>query len=500
LTHSLFRWALAGTAAAVTSAVLAAPAFAATGSVLLAGASQQISAALGDDFDVTLSVTNTGATVLNGVGVALYTMWGFEPTAQFSNCDYNEGSPTLCTFDRTLEPGKSYRVVVPYRVRADTYAPGSLNGQFEWLTADELSGHGGGTAGAGDALQLQDGDELGESTDGPDQTVDVAVTGANGVDLVAIGDEVSGVVGDQVQATVGVRNDGPASLDGGRGGTPPGEVEVTLPAGTSFVSAPGCGRGDDATHYFCEAPYLFKAGVTSTWTFTLKINEVVADAQGTVQVNPPCQCTRADDLDRSNDTALLAVNPATGGGTDQTKPVIADTGLVDGQWAPADLVFHPAAADNVGVTELGATVNGSLTADCTLTSGCEVSLASLTNDTDATVTVRATDAAGNYAEKSVKVHVDNVLPTAAFSPAAGSSVHSGPVTITLTGVSSDVWRVDVIDGGTDTHLSDAPWTYSWNATSGAASPQFVLHDLAGNTPTLATDYVVDVLPLNGRRR
>ena len=127
-----------------------------------------------------------------------------------------------------------------------------------------------------------------------------------------------------------------------------------------------------------------------------------------------------------------------------------------------------------------------------MSGGCTVSLASLTNDTDATITVRAADAAGNYAEKSVKVHVDNVFPTAAFSPTAGSSVPGGPVTITLTGVSSDVWRVDAIDGGTDNHLvPDPPWTYLWNATSGAASPQFVLYDLAGNTTTLATDYAVE---------
>ena len=490
MTHSLFRWALAGTAAAVASAVLAAPAaFAAAGPVLLAGAAQQISAALGDDFDVTLSVTNTGTTALSGVGVALYTDWGFEPTGQFSNCDYSEGSPRLCTFDQTLEPGKSYRVVVPYKVRADTHAPGGLDGQFEWLTADQLSGHGGGT---GDALQLQAGDKLGESTAGSVQTVDVAVTGENGVDLVAIGDKVSGVAGDQVQATVGLRNDGPASLDGTRSGMQPGEIEVTLPAGTSLVSAPGCGHAEDASHYMCESPYLFKAGTTSTWTFTLKIDKVVADAQGTVEVNPPCQCNRVDDLDNSNDTALLVANPSAGGGTDQTKPVIADTGLLDGQPAPADLVFHPASSDNVGVTALDATVNGSLKAACTLTGGCEVSLKSLTNDTDATITVRATDAAGNYAEKSVEVHVDNVFPTTAFTPAAGSSVPGGPVTITLTGVSSDVWRVDAIDGGTDTHLpADPPFTYTWNATSGAASPKFVLYDLAGNTATLATDYVVD---------
>ncbi len=499
MTHSLLRWALAGTAAAVASAALAAPAVAATGPVLRAGATPQISAAVGADFDVTLSVTNTGTAPLAGVGVLLHTDWGFEPTEQFSNCDYRDGRAKLCTFDRTLGPGKSYRVVLPYKVRSDTHAPGRVFGEFEWLTAGELPAHSRSAPGVGGSLPLQEGDPLPAEEERSYQAVDVTVTGTNGTDLVAIGDKVSGAVGDLVQATVGVRNDGPATLDGGRAGTPPAEVEVTFPAGTSFVSAPGCGRADDASRYLCgvPAPYLFKAGTTSTWTFTLRIDKIVAVAQGTVQVNPPCQCNRPNDLNRSNDTALLRANPTTGG-TDQIQPVIASTGLLEDQQVPADLVFYPASSDNVEVTKLQATVNGSLEAACTLTDGCKVSLASLPDNTSATVTVRAEDAAGNHAEKSVRVRVDNVLPSATLSPAAGSSVPSGPVAIALTGVAGDVWRIDALDGQIRTQLSGEPWTYTWNAVSGAVSPKFVLRDFAGNTTTLETGYAVTGKPVDDR--
>ncbi|GAA2711183.1 Ig-like domain-containing protein [Actinoplanes palleronii] len=492
MTHSLFRWALAGTAAAVASAALAAPAVAATGPVLVGGATPLISAAVGADFDVTLSVTNIGTTPLTDAGVLLHTDWGFEPTDQFSNCDYSDGRARLCTFARTLEPGKSYRVVLPYKVRSDTYAPGGIYGEFEWLTADELKAYDRSTPGTGAALPLAEGDPLPADDDHVAPVVEVTVSGTNGTDLVAIGDQVSGAVGDLVQATVGVRNDGPATLNGGRAGMPPAEVEVVLPAGTSFMSAPPeCEREDDATHYLCSvpAPYLFTAGTTSTWTFTLKVDKVVADAQGTVQVNPPCQCTRPGDRDRSNDTALLRVNPTTGS-TDQIPPVIAGIGLLADQQVPADLVFYPASADNVGVTELRATVNGSLEAACTLTGGCQVSLASLADNALATIVVRATDAAGNHTEKSVRVRVDNVLPSAILSPAPGSSVPSGPVTIALNGVAGDVWRIDALDGQNHTQLSGEPWTYTWNAVTGAASPTFVLRDIAGNITTLATGYTV----------
>ena len=48
----------------------------------------------------------------------------------------------------------------------------------------------------------------------------VSVTGKNGVDLAAIGDSVTGKAGEVVNATVGVRNNGPASLDFNRSGSP----------------------------------------------------------------------------------------------------------------------------------------------------------------------------------------------------------------------------------------------------------------------------------------
>jgi hypothetical protein len=494
LTHSLLRLALAGTAAAVVSTVLIAPAVAAAGPVLRAGATPRVSAAVDADFGVTLSVTNAGATPLTGAGVLLHTDWAFEPTEQFSNCDYRaDGRASLCTFGQTLEPGKSYRVVLPYRVRSDTYAPGGTFGEFEWRTTDKITRNGSDTPGTGGPLELEAGDPLPGYDGGPSAITDVTVTGTNTADLAAIGTGVSGAVGDLVQATVGVRNDGPATLDRSRSGETPAEVEVTLPAGTSFVSAPGCRRTDVASRYSCAvgAPYLFTSGRTSTWTFTLRIDEVVADAQGTVDVNPPCECGRPGDADRSNNAALLTVNPTTGG-ADRVPPVIASTGLLADLQVPADLVFYPAAADNVGVTELRATVNGTVEVACTPAEGCRASLASLPTGTVATVTVRAADAAGNHIEKSTRVRVDNVLPSATLSPPAGSAVPSGPVTITLNGVADDVWRIDAYDGGFRTGLPGDPWAYTWNAVAGAASPKFVLRDYAGNLTTIETGYTVTV--------
>jgi hypothetical protein len=69
-------------------------------------------------------------------------------------------------------------------------------------------------------------------------------------------------------------------------------------------------------------------------------------------------------------------------------------------------------------------------------------------------------------------------------------VPSGPVKITFTGVADDVWRIDALDGQFRDQLPGEPWSYTWNAVSGAASPKFVLRDFAGNTTTLDTGYEV----------
>jgi hypothetical protein len=499
LKHPFSRWVLAGTAAVLVSAALTSPAYAATGVSLLAGAPQELSAAVGDNVDVTLSVTNTGSTALDGVAVYFGTNYGFEATGQFANCTYDTGQPRACTFGETLQPGTSYRFVMPYRVRSDTYAPGGLNGQFSWLTTAELARQTGlGTAGSGATLQLQEGEKLGESSAGGWQSVDVKVTGTNGADLTAIGDSVSGAVGDVVDAEVGVHNNGPATLDWTMTGSSPGYVLVTPPAGTSVVSSPGCSLADDKRHYECDTANQFRAGATKTWIFTLKITQVVSGgAAGVVAVNPACQCQRFDaDLDKSNDKALLVVNPSADG-PDLTAPMIDDPGIVRDQLVPAVLNFRPTVMDNVGVTKLEAFINGQIPVGCTLPDGvaaCRALLGNLTNDKDATITLRASDAAGNRSEVSVRVHVDNVAPTGTLSPVAGSSVRSGPVSVTVAGLADDTAKVVMLDGSSQVELAartEAPWTFSWNAVNNAVAPWFVITDRAGNSTTRAAGYLVD---------
>jgi hypothetical protein len=309
---------------------------------LAAGDPVEIKAAPGASFDAPLEVTNTGTATVTGVALNMDTEYAYQAGEQFSNCLYADGQPQACSFDQELPPGATYRVVLPYRLRPQTYAPSSLVGEFDWSTAEDFAnatqGVTLGEPGTGGTLTLQRAGAVRALTTQHDGNPDnnreydnVAVTGKQGADLVAIGTSISGTAGTVVDAVVGVRNSGPATLDWSRAGKSPAVTVVTVPAGTTVVGpAPGgCRLATDdsdktdpkAVQYVCGAGYRLLAGATENWDFRLRIDTVMADATGSVEVNPPCACDRfAADLDKSNDKAAIIVNGSqagsgTGGGT-----------------------------------------------------------------------------------------------------------------------------------------------------------------------------------------
>ncbi len=422
--HSISRWALGGlTATALSVSGLSAPAYAADTPTLIAGATQKFTAAPGDPFDVTLSVTNSGDTAVDGAVVSFDTVWSFEDQAQFSNCEYNEaGQVRACVFDQTLEPGASYRFVVPFRVRQDTYAPRTQDSFFQWLPA---AGHTpAGTPGTGAALKLQEGDPLGESEDGDWQRATVTVTGTNGTDLVAIGGTASGGIGDTVEVEAGVRNDGPATLDFSRSGNPAGHVYIKIPTGTSIVSAPGCTNVTMA-RVLCFTDYVFKVGQVKTWKLTLHIDKRVEGAAGLVEVNPECQCdTFLGDIDKSNNTKPLTVDVA----VDDEAPVIdrvdtvsqylpnrVDTGT---GWVGSLSHLQYTVTDKSAITRTEWWVNGALASTQPLFA---FDAHTLTTPT-AAVELRVWDAAGNPASKSFTVNIDKAVTGTTVLPAQNALI------------------------------------------------------------------------------
>lgn len=293
---------------------------------LAAGPAREFSVPPGGGFDVPLQVTNKSDVAVRGAGVLGYSDYAFEVAEQFANCSY-QGQLVACLFEEDLEAGTTYTVDLPFRLRKDTMAPGTSAGEFEWVTAADFGRIDGArrSAAPGPKLALKKAPAAkalrGQTDINPDdnwQTVIVKATGKQGADIAAVGAKVAGGAGATVTAAVGVRNNGPATLDRNRLGSPATVLFVTVPEGTTVTTVPAdCSRvvAAGVPRYTCGTGYLHKSGETITWTFGLRIDRVVANATGVLEANPPCECDHFDkDLDRSNDKAALVINPA--GGTD----------------------------------------------------------------------------------------------------------------------------------------------------------------------------------------
>ncbi|MBB2942244.1 hypothetical protein FB565_001957 [Actinoplanes lutulentus] len=290
---------------------------------LAAGESYALGVTPGEAFTASLRVTNTTAKVVRGADVRSHAGYAFEAAEKFSNCVYREDDRlTGCVFEHDLLPGTTYEVALPFTLRKDTMAPGASAGEFEWLTAgDHTDDRKATTAGTLRLTPVASAGRAPRTGGDPEdswQAVTVNATGKQGADIAAVGTQVHGEAGAVVDATFGLRNNGPATIDSSRPGDAAGVVLVTVPSGTTVTKVPeSCSVAEydrtdlDAVQYYCGVGPLFPAGETVTWTFGLRIATVQVDATGAVESNPACQCARFDqDIDRSNDRAELIVNPA----------------------------------------------------------------------------------------------------------------------------------------------------------------------------------------------
>jgi hypothetical protein len=186
---------------------------------------------------------------------------------------------------------------------------------------------------------------------------------------------------------------------------------------------------------------------------------------------------------------------------DVTPPVIQSTGLTDGQLVPAVGIFLPTVTDDVGVTKVTISLNGLTNLGaCSVTTTrivCKALFYELpdADGSDVDVTMTAYDKAGNASTPvTTRVHVDAVAPKGTLSPAVGTGIHSGPVTVTLSALSDDVAKIEMNDGSVNAPalatVTSAPWTFTWDASETAAAPCFKIFDQAGNYTTICSKYVV----------
>ena len=311
---------------------------------LAAGPETTVSAAPGKGFTAPLKVTNVGETTAKGAAVVFYNDYGMNAAKHYSNCTYVGDELRTCRFDEELSAGSTFGATLPYALGADTMAPGNRYGEIIWMTPDEFEDFENylgnydvtiGKPGTDGKLTLAEaagraaarGFQADPRPENNASYLQVKVTGNNSTDLEALGASVTGKAGATVKATVGLRNNGPATLDYSRSGSSVTYLTFDVPKGTTTTAVPeNCFpvKGDEwgepgkpgARHYRCYFDSFLKAGDTVKLDFGLKIDKVIANDTGLVKINVPCECDGGfyRDLKPANDTAKVVVNAAPGGG------------------------------------------------------------------------------------------------------------------------------------------------------------------------------------------
>ncbi|MEU4559274.1 Ig-like domain-containing protein [Actinoplanes sp. NPDC023936] len=202
---------------------------------------------------------------------------------------------------------------------------------------------------------------------------------------------------------------------------------------------------------------------------------------------------------------------------DHVDPVVTSTGVTEGQLIGLSSRIFPTATDDTGVEYLAVLIDGRgrmQTRESVAKDGLLVTPGVQYDGKDVDLTIRAYDAARNYAEATTRVHVDAVAPTATFTPGSYQRV-SGTATITASAVPDDVIEIVLSQG--DRKLSRAtaaPWVLTWHTRStdpgrdGNSKVKFTVRDRAGNVTEVYKPYrvdnlgpkVEDVTPLVGRGR
>ncbi|MFF3786950.1 hypothetical protein [Streptomyces sp. NPDC001933] len=267
----------------------------------------------GSSFDLSATVANKGTRAAEKVWVSYGVTRGLDFAEVPSNCrtqqvrSYDEMPErwiAVCAFDQVVEPGTVYTPERPLRVEALDRA---LNDELRVNVWDVDPGADeNGTqpvAGTAPAVKLVEGQA---GSEGTARVVNVPVSSVNTADYQVTGAALKGSVGDTVKMKVKFVNAGPAWIL-----TKQGErsvsVTITPPAGTSVVK-----RGQ-----FCQAKgkaYVcgmrsLNEGSQETYTFELKIDKRVANAEGQVALSTEA---RPFDPNKANDKADITLD-VTGG-------------------------------------------------------------------------------------------------------------------------------------------------------------------------------------------
>ncbi|MEW2623952.1 LPXTG cell wall anchor domain-containing protein [Streptomyces sp. NPDC048106] len=279
---------------------------------------------------VTSGFTNYGATPLDDTYVVMRYS-DLVPGQEFGNCEYglrgdatHGGGRAVCDVKGRVDVNGSYDLDLG-SVKADTAVlSGSLS--VSYGAKDVPWGDEPHHRGTGGELKLTPRPASAPTTEPRGGSATTTVRVDNTADIQAVGTTVrQKKAGDQVRATVGVRNKGPAGMDAWTGSEPgedpPFETRVYLPAGTEAVSTPeSCvkfTKNGALDHYLCfqdTKDLWIDPGQYTTWTFDLRVVRPAELKPGRITVS-----SLPTDPDKGDNTAAITIQaPGTGTGTGGT--------------------------------------------------------------------------------------------------------------------------------------------------------------------------------------
>jgi hypothetical protein len=208
--------------------------------------------------------------------------------------------------------------------------------------------------------------------------------------------------------------------------------------------------------------------------------------------------------------ALISAGASPAAAAEGDPLVVTSTGLIEGQDISTRSVFRPVWTGGATVTKVEIYLNGQprgTVLNGNWSNGIHTYVSAADDNTDATLTVKVYDTAGNVADASTGVHLDTTPPTATLDPAPGTPLR-GVITVAATEVSADVAEIALINVSNTklATVTTAPWIITWNSVGGSGA-RIAITDRAGNrrvypgwafdntSPSIADLYDYDGAPI-----
>ncbi|MEU6341521.1 hypothetical protein ABZ883_11310 [Streptomyces sp. NPDC046977] len=284
--------------------------------------------AVGSTVNEPVRFTNIGDRAADGTQVLLWASPGIGFARHFANCEYStDGGPmvaevALCTIPGQVLPGEKAALAPAVRLNVEstayyTYLDSMIAPAGDPGIQRSAAGHRW-TQGVGGQLTLKV-ITPGTANDAPSGVVSLSERGSHGnyritslraantADFSVTGAGVTAAEGDTVTLDFAMTNNGPASIFY-RSGDLVGTVDVQLPPGTSPVGSSANCRPQGGGYFCSSQSIVSRAGTVTDFSVTVRVDQVIPGAQGSVSMAWGPSGQPAFDTNTSNDTAALTVN------------------------------------------------------------------------------------------------------------------------------------------------------------------------------------------------